>query len=188
MERTTHEPVLVAYASRHGSTRGVAERIGAALAGQGFAVDVLPVEQAVDLQRYEAVVLGSPVYNQRWLPEAEAWLRAGRSVLAGRPVWLFSVGSFGDRRRIFGALVRREPSNVGELRDAVRSRGYRVFAGVVERHQWPLPARIFFHAFGGRFGDSRDWQAIDAWGQGIAEALAASRDAERGSRPLSEEL
>jgi hypothetical protein len=38
----------------------------------------------------------------------------------------------------------------------------RVFADAIERHQWPLASRLFFHAFGGRFGDNRDWREIDA--------------------------
>ncbi len=48
---------------------------------------------------------------------------------------------------------------------------YRVFQGVIHKHQWPFWSRVFFHGLGGRFGDHRGWAAIDAWAQRIALAL-----------------
>jgi hypothetical protein len=49
---------------------------------------------------------------------------------------------------------------------------YRVFAGVIDRHQWPLGSRLFYHALGGRLGDNRNWKAIDSWAACIARTLA----------------
>jgi hypothetical protein len=46
---------------------------------------------------------------------------------------------------------------------------------VIEKHQWPFWSRALFRAFGGRFGDHRDWPVIDAWGDQIALALAGCR-------------
>ena len=83
------------------------------------------------------------------------------------------MGSFGDRRRLTGPLMLREPRNIARVRETMRPSDYRVFAGVILRGQWPLPARLLFHAFGGRLGDNRDWAGIDAWAQTIADALAA---------------
>jgi hypothetical protein len=62
-----------------------------------------------DAHNYDAVVLGSAVFNQRWLPEADEFAQRNRKTLAARPVWLFSVGTFGDRKPIIGPLMRREP-------------------------------------------------------------------------------
>ena len=61
---------LVTYASKHGSTAQVAERIAHALVGSGAMVDVLPVREVGDVARYEAVVLGSSVYFGKWAAEA----------------------------------------------------------------------------------------------------------------------
>src|ERR1039457_2993594 len=88
--------VLVAYATEHGSTRGVAERIATRLAEAGAQVDARPVDDVDDLAGYDAAVLGSGVYNQSFLPRASGLMRASSVTLAARPVWLFSVGSFGD--------------------------------------------------------------------------------------------
>lgn len=168
--------VLVAYASRFGSTRGVAETIATRLSERGLDVRVRDVAGGGALDGAEAVVLGSPVFDQRWLPEAEEFARLHGERLAQLPLWLFSVGTFGDRKRVIGPLMRREPRNVAALRRALRPRDYRVFAGVIDRRQWPWGSRLFFHALGGRLGDNRDWEQIDEWARRIADALAPQPD------------
>ena len=170
-QSTLAPEVLVVFASRHGATRGVAERIAARLHEGGLAVTLGAVEDVGEIPPGAAVVLGSPVYDGRWPPEFETFVDRHARSLGSRPVWLFSVGTFGDTRRVIGPLVRREPRNIAEAREILRPRDYRVFAGVILRHQWPLWSRMLFHAFGGRLGDNRDWAAIDAWAEGIARLL-----------------
>jgi menaquinone-dependent protoporphyrinogen oxidase len=167
--------VLVVYASRHGSTAGIAERIGTRLADCGAAVELRHVDQVEVLDGYEAVVFGAPVYDQAWPPEATRFVDRHRDVLAARPLWLFSVASFGDTKRFIGPLTRKEPAGIVELRAALGAREYRVFEGVIYKHQWPFWSRLVFHAFGGRFGDHRDWPVIDAWADQIALALPTLR-------------
>jgi menaquinone-dependent protoporphyrinogen oxidase len=166
--------VLVAYASAHGATKGIAERIAARLARAGALVAVRPVDELDDIEAYDTVILGSPVYGQRWMSTATQFVRENADVLAARRVWLFSVGAFGDTHRGIGGLMKKEPRDIGEITDAIGPRDYRVFAGAIQRRQWPLVSRMFFHVFGGRFGDNRDWPQIDAWADGIAQMLRAS--------------
>ena len=166
--------VLVVYASAHGSTKEVAERIAARLSERGARVSVRPVDEADDIEAYDAVILGSAVYSQSWIPNASEFSRRNADVLADRRVWLFSVGSFGDTHRGIGRLMKKEPRDIEEIQEAVHPLDYRVFAGTIERDQWPLVSRLFFHAFGGRFGDNRDWPEIDAWADGIAQRLGSS--------------
>lgn len=141
--------VLVAYASRFGSTRGVAEQVAARLGEHTGRVDILPVDQVNDLSAYGAIVLGSAIFNQRWIPGAAELVRHNLGLLADRPVWLFSVGSFGDTHRVWGRLVRKEPKEIADFREAIQARDYRVFAGVIEPHRWPVLSRLFFRAVGG---------------------------------------
>lgn len=167
--------VLVAYASAHGSTKGIAERIAARLDERGARVDLRPIGGVDRVDAYDAVILGSAVYGQRWIEGANEFLRRNTDPLATRRVWLFSVGSFGDTHRILGRLMRKEPKGIDEIQRAIHPRDYRVFAGAIERHDWPLVSRLFFHAFGGRLGDNRDWPEIDAWAESIAHTLDAAR-------------
>lgn len=163
--------VLVAFASRHGATRGVAERIAARLQDGGLAVTLGQVEDVPETPPGCAVVLGSPVYDQSWPPEFDDFVERHMQSLAGRRTWLFSVGTFGDRRRVIGPLMRREPRNIGQVCETMRPADYRVFAGVIRREQWPLPSRMLFHLFGGRLGDNREWAGIDEWAETILETL-----------------
>lgn len=170
-QRPLPRRTLVAYASRFGSTKGIADRIAATLRANGLRVDVRPCDLSPDPSTYAAVVLGSAVFNQRWLPAGAQFARDNQQILANRPVWLFSVGTFGDRKRVIGPLMKHEPKDIAALQEAIHPRDYRVFAGVISRDRWPLGSRLFYHALGGRLGDNRDWPAIEAWAHQIAYAL-----------------
>ena len=178
--------VLVAYASRHGATEGIAARIADRLAGAGLGADLRRVEQVRELGAYDAAVFGAPVYDQSWPPEADRFVDLNRDALAALPLWLFSVGAFGDTKRLLGPLARREPRRIAEVQEAIGPREYRVFRGVVRKHQWPFLSRLLFHLFGGRLGDHREWPVIDAWADRIAAALiAVARRAEDEPPPES---
>ena len=51
--------ILVAFASRHGATRGIAERIAHILDQRALEVTFLPVDQAQRLDSFDAFVVGS---------------------------------------------------------------------------------------------------------------------------------
>jgi menaquinone-dependent protoporphyrinogen oxidase len=166
--------VLVGYGSRFGSTREIAIRIGAAIRSNGRDVDVRSADEIESFDPYDAVVFGSGVYDGSWTPEATDLLRRHAAALARKPVWLFSVGSFGDRHPIVGALMRKEPKEINEFEQSIRSRDYRVFAGVIDLDHWPAWGRLLFMALGGHQGDNRQWPDIDAWAGGISQTLAAN--------------
>jgi menaquinone-dependent protoporphyrinogen oxidase len=175
--------VLVAYASKRGSTRGVAERIASVLRECGHEVEIEPVEQVVDVSGWRAVVLGSPVYDGSWLPEAAELVRRNLDRLGALPLWLFSVGSFGDQHRVVGGLMKKEPREMAHFLRALKPRDYRVFAGVIAAESWPLYGKLLLWLFGSRSGDNRDWRSIEAWAATIAEALLAhNQDAREALR------
>jgi menaquinone-dependent protoporphyrinogen oxidase len=62
--------VLVAYASKHGSTQGIAEQ----LRQLGKEAEARPVEEVSDPGSYEAFVIGSAIYYGSWLKEATEWV------------------------------------------------------------------------------------------------------------------
>ena len=87
--------ILVAYASRHGSTAGIAERIAKTLESAGLDVTLRPVTDVGPLDEYGAFVIGSAAYMGGWLGEATTFVRRNRDVLARQPVWTFSSGPTG---------------------------------------------------------------------------------------------
>jgi menaquinone-dependent protoporphyrinogen oxidase len=83
--------ILVAYASRAGSTAGVAEAIGQTLTESGAQVEVRPMQDIKDLAPYRAVVAGSAIQGGRWLPEAMQFMQTHRAALAQKPFAAFLV-------------------------------------------------------------------------------------------------
>ena len=173
--------VLVGYASAHGSTEGIAKEIGARLTLTGVQAEVRPIDEIEEIDTFDAVVLGSAIHNMTWLPQATALVQRRAADLAVRPVWLFSVSSVGETNSFFGStvagLMRRmhsEPKNIASFRQAIHPRGHRAFSGAVEPTHWNLAGNLFLRAFGGSFGDHRDWPDIDAWADTIARELLAA--------------
>lgn len=162
---TMSQRVLVAYATRTGSTTGVAEAIGKVLGERGFAVDVKPMRERPSVAGYDAVVLGSAINGAAWLPEAMTYLQANSSALAKVPTAAFCVHSMNG-----GADAKQTKRRLAYLK-AVRAlvtpcdEGYFLGAGP-DPEDTSLIARWAFKAFGGSGeGDMRDWDAIDAWAQ-----------------------
>lgn len=161
--------VLVAYSSKHGSTRAIAQRIGERLRADGITPEIREIGQITDVAPYDAVVLGSAVYMGSWRKEAAEFAHSHSAELAARPVWLFSSGPLAEPSL-------DEPRNLTELRAKLSPRGHRVFAGALDGSKLSLPERIVISAIEATSkhdleGDFRDWKEIDAWADSIAAAL-----------------
>lgn len=163
--------VLVTYATKHGSTRGIAEAIAATISGHGIAAEVLPVEDVGEIGSYDAVVLGSAIYMGRWLKEATEFTRRHRASLAERPLWLFSSGPLGTEV----VDTEEQPKELSELLEMLEPRDHRLFYGALTRDALGFGERMVVKAVRAPEGDFRDWDEIQAWAAAIAAELA--RDA-----------
>ena len=163
--------VLVAYGSKHGATRGIAERIGEVLHGAGLQADVMPADPATDLSPYRAVVLGSGVYAGSWVKEAASLLQAKEAELAQRPVWLFSDGPTGQGDPVELMKGWRFPQALQPVADRIKPRDIAFFHGMIDLQTMNLAEKLIIKALKAPTGDFRDWDAITAWAEGIAAAL-----------------
>jgi menaquinone-dependent protoporphyrinogen oxidase len=168
--------ILVTYASKHGATQGIAERIGSKLCqlGQDAVVRPIAAVEDVALSTYDAFVIGSAAYYFHWTKEATEFVRHNREVLAQRPVWLFSSGPLGTETTDAKGRDPREtlvPKEFAELRQAMHPRDARIFFGALDSSQFGFPERMFAKRM--PQGDFRDWDEIDAWAEEIARALAS---------------
>ncbi len=83
--------ILVAYATRAGSTEDIAEYVGRVLRDTGATVDVQNVKHIQDVSGYDALILGSAIRNSSVLPEAVHFLTRFRKPLAAMDVAYFIV-------------------------------------------------------------------------------------------------
>jgi menaquinone-dependent protoporphyrinogen oxidase len=160
--------VLVAYASKHGSTREIAESIADTLAERGMEAEAGQVAAVSNPADYDAVVLGSAIYYGSWLKEAADFAGSHRDALAQCPVWLFSVGPLGTEVKD----ADEQPRDTVELRDALRPRDHRVFFGALFHDRLGFKERMVVKAVRAPEGDFRNWDEIRAWARSIADELA----------------
>ena len=159
--------VLVAYASKHGSTQGIAQRIAEQLRQLGIQAEARPLDEVWDPGSYEALVIGSAIYYGSWMKEATEWVHRNQAVLARRPVWLFSVGPLGTEVKD----AEQQPKEMAEFQQAIGPREQRVFFGALDHQRLSFAERMVVKAVRAPEGDFRDWEAIDAWAANIARNL-----------------
>lgn len=161
--------VLIVYASKYGSTGGVAAAIAEVLTARGATVDSHDANAAPRPDAYDAVVVGSGVYVGSWLKHGARYLETHAASLRQRPVWLFGVGPLGsDDPQPAG-----DPEQARGLVERVAARAYVTFAGALERSRLSLVDRIVVRAVKAPDGDFRDWEAIRSFAHAVADALEA---------------
>ena len=163
--------VLVAYATKYGSTQEVAEAVAATLRESGLTVAIQPAREVRTLQGYDAVVLGAALYMFRWHKDALGFLSKHRKALTERPVAVFALGP------------THSPHDEKEWHDSRAQLGKEL-----AKYAWLKPVAI--EILGGKFDpkklsfpwnkfagkepatDIRDWTAISAWAGSISNLLS----------------
>ena len=167
--------VIVAYATKYGSTRDVAETIAEVLREGGLAVDLEPARTVKRLDDYNAVVLGAPIYIGTWHKDAKSFLAQHQQALAKRAVAIFGLGPIHpDEKEHTEALVQlqKELAKFTWLTPVC----VEMFGGKLDPHalRFPdsllvsLPASPLHNA---PASDARDWEAIRAWACSVALRL-----------------
>lgn len=167
--------VLVAYASKRGSTAEIADAIATVLRESGAEVDCVEAGAVAELDGYDAVVLGSAVYMRRWRGDARRFLRKHRRELASLPLWVFSSGPTGDPAKDNAAWT--EPSHTIKKAEEIGAREHVVFGGRVPADPHGFAERGMVENTPPEWRDRRDWDAIRAWARHIAADLRAGRAA-----------
>lgn len=155
--------VLIGYATRTGSTAGVAEAIGRTLEGRGLDIDVRLMKEVPNVEGYDAIVLGSAINGAAWLPEAMSFLETNASAVSHVPFAAFCVhcmnGGDGEKQ------TKKRLAYLDKVRDIARPTDEGYFLGKgPEPGETSFIARWAFKAFGGSGeGDLRDWDKIGEW-------------------------
>lgn len=169
--------VVVAYATKHESTREVAEAIAARLREQGLRPELRPAREVEDVGGYDAVVLGGALYIGRWHRDARRFLARHRRALTSVPLAVFAMGpqtltddGVAESRAQLDRALRRFP----ELEPAEIA----IFGGVID------PRRLRFPLNRVPATDARDWDAIRAWADRVARLAGGEVALHRASEEL----
>lgn len=168
--------ILVAYASHFGTTADVAHAIGVALQDQGVLVETKAIEAVQDVSDYDAVIVGSAIQYDKWMPQATKFVGQHEDALGKVPVAFFftclalSVKNAKAKRQaqsyadaLSGSFSQVTPVSVGG------------FAGVLNYTKLKvltrLAAKVAFAFLGVKEGDHREWTTIEAWAQNVSPKL-----------------
>jgi menaquinone-dependent protoporphyrinogen oxidase len=170
---------LVAYASTHGHTARIAERLAAVLRDEGVAVDVrdLRAGPGPAPAAYDAVVAGGSVHRGQHQPELVRWARGHAASLSLVRSAFFSVSlaAAEDTPEARTAKLRYLDDfedETGWLPDLRTS-----FAGALQYREYDFPTRLAMRllmAHGGYPTDVArdfvytDWHAVDAFARRCA--------------------
>jgi menaquinone-dependent protoporphyrinogen oxidase len=166
--------ILVAYASKHGGTMEIAEKIGEYLVNEGFQVTVSDVEKVKDIKPYRAVILGSAVYIGKWQRQVVKFLKKNLRELAARKVWIFSSGPTGAGDPVELLDGWKMPEKLRPLISEIGPEDISVFHGVLIRERLGPLGRFMIDKVKSPVGDYRDWQKIRSWSEQIAVKLKRS--------------
>lgn len=161
--------ILLAYATRFGSTQEVVESIGAEMRKAGLKVDIQLMQDVKGLEVYDAVVLGAAIYNARWHPEAHRFLSQHQEALALRPVAIFALGPL-STSEVAMQRSRRQLDKELEKYRWLKPATVEVFIGKIDRSKMGFFDRITSPAT----TDHMNWEAIRLWTRTLPEQLQVS--------------
>jgi len=193
--------VLLVYATRHGSTREVADAVAEELRATGHEVDQRPAAEAPGPAGYDAVVVGGPMI-MGWRRHAVRFVAKHRKELAELSLAFFiTAASLTDcgESDVQGVPIVKDPWLAKAPRDAaklrskeryalpqhylgavlkkaapVRPRSVAFFAGSLDLTTMNICEKLFvLLVVGATPGDGRNWKAIREWGAGLGEVLRA---------------
>ena len=152
--------LLIAYGSKRGSTREVAEALAKKLAEGEREVELRRAADVDDLTPYDGVILGGSLYFGRLHRDVVRFLAKHRRTLSGLPVAVFALGPTTVEPNDLAASRAQLDKALKKAPGVARS--VAIFGGVIDPTKLPFPLSRMSPS------DARDWDAIDAWADEIA--------------------
>jgi menaquinone-dependent protoporphyrinogen oxidase len=165
------EHILVCYASRYGSTRGIAEIIADELRDAGYEVTLSPVSDVGDPGNYDAVIIGSPLYMGKWLVEAREYVSRFRNSLRSRPVAVFTAG-FTLRELTDSRLTAVDEALASSVKLYISPVAIGYFAGKLDPDHMTTADRAIITLTGAVPGDFREPDEIKKWTRTLPALLS----------------
>ena len=173
--------VLIVYASKHGHTARIAERIAEHLSGAGLEVDLSTLESAPDVREHDVVVVGASIHAGHHQPAAIDWAKARAIRLSRMPSAFFSVCLTAADDTAEARKATR-----GYIDDFLDETGWiprltSTFAGALQYREYDFATRLLMRLLMRKQGhptdtsrdyDYTDWEAVDRFGHEFAASVA----------------
>jgi len=160
----TEKKVLVTYASKYGSTGGVADAIGKELCSKDVTSDVALINNAGNIGSYQGVVIGSAIYMGKWMSEAVDFVKNNKDTLRQMPVAYFLVCmTLPKPTEENRAKVLSYTDSILKAVPEIKPVGIGTFAGALDYNNLSWLNKKILKSKGTPEGDFRDWKAIQAW-------------------------
>ncbi|MDD4127853.1 MAG: flavodoxin domain-containing protein [Methanomicrobium sp.] len=153
--------VLIAYSTKNGSTADIAWSIKNSFQDEGIPTDVKRIQDVDDVRKYKFVIIGTPIYDNKLLPEAVEFVKLHKSWLSKRMTALFIVGISLKGKNDETILNMSKISD--EIEKIIRLEDVGMFAGKLSPENLPLRKRINTIFNKDSTGDFRDWRDIGEW-------------------------
>ena len=162
--------ILVAYGSKYGSTRGIAEQIGQTLSAAGHTVTVQPAKRVKGLSSYQGIVLGGGIYVNRLHSDVRKLVARLPGDLAPLKRAAFAVCMSACEEDT--EIRARSEAYLDGIKDIFRPDHTAIFAGAMDLAQMNWFMRYLLTKMSGKTADARDWDAIKAWAQELSASWA----------------
>jgi menaquinone-dependent protoporphyrinogen oxidase len=163
--------ILVAYATKRGGTRGLAEMIAADLAQLGIEAEVREAREVKSLGGYDAAIIGGSVYMFRWHRDAVRLVRKHAKELQAMPTWLFCSGPVGVGADDLAAYDKLAAKQMLAAAADIHARGTKVLGGRLEPDARGFVAGKMAKTSA---GDWRDPELVANWVNDVAASLGVA--------------
>ena len=158
--------ILVAYATKCGSTIDVSHAIGDTISQYGVSVDVKRIKEISDISEYDAAVVGSAIRMAKWLPEATDFVISNKDKLNKIPTAIFSVHILNLDNS--PESMKNRSAYTESVREILTPKAETFFPGKIDQSLLSIFERLLFKMIKSPEGDFRDWDAIQSWASQVA--------------------
>ena len=160
--------ILVAYATKMGSTTEIAQAIGKELNASGHIVDIAEMKNITSVTGYNAVVIGGPVYVGK-VEGVGKFVKRHSTDLARVPVAGFAVCLAAAAKDMEG-IAHAEKALHAAL-SPISPVAETIFAGKLDPSKLSWLQKWVTEKAKSPVGDFRDWTAIEAWARDLPKKM-----------------
>ncbi len=165
--------VLVAYATRYGSTQEVAETVAETLRESGLEVDLQPLQKVHNIDQYRAIVIGAPLYMFHWHKDALNFLSRYHTALTTRSIAIFALGPFHADEKEFQGAREQLDKELAKFPWLTPS-AIEIFGGKFDPEKLTFPHNLVPALKKMPASDVRDWNVIRAWANDLVSLFASA--------------